>query len=147
MKREYDFSSYVGGWRNYTVLVQEALFENNALAVMTQKNHDGMGKEGTLAYLRKDDAIDLAWSILEHYKVTERPPAPLTVGDFVVTNGGHVGRIVDIDVDEPALYVEGLDTSPSWEYTHDTHRITKEEFVEKSLAKAAEDINTFVGEG
>ena len=147
MKREYDFSSYGAVGHTYTVLVQEALFESNALTVMAQTSHNGTDEKGTLAYLRKDDAIDLAWSILEHYKVTERPPAPLVVGDFVVTNGGHVGRIVDIDLDEPALYVEGQSTSPNWQYTNETHRITKEEFGEKSLAKAAEEINTVVGEG
>lgn len=130
---------------NYGVYARSAMILSDALHLTTRVDEPD-GGAGTSAYLGRDDAISLAWGILEHFGVAEQPRDPLAVGDFVVTNGGHIGRVVDIDIDEPALYVEGPSTSPNWKYTHDTHRITKEEFVEKFLAKATEEINTFVGE-
>ena len=146
MKQEYRFvrTSISGRTVDHIVRATKAIFEDDALVVEAENQGGGGSRAAT--YLRRDDAIDLAWRILEHYGVAEQPDDPLTVGDFVVTNGGHIGRVVDIDLDEPALYVEGPSTSPNWKYTDDTHRITKEEFVEKYLAKATEEINTFMGE-
>lgn len=151
MKQEYRFvhASTSGHTVDYIVRAREAFFENDALVVEAE-SRAGEGSR-TATYLRRDDAIDLAWSILEHYGVTERPPAPLAVGDlveitsdFIHGKQNRLGKIEKDDLFEGDYLIRGANGSLiGWKNSSHLARLTKEEFLAKVSARTAK----FVGEG
>lgn len=142
MKQEYRFvrTSISGRTVDHIVRATKAIFEDDALVVEAE-NRGGDGSRAA-TYLRRDDAIDLAWSILEHYDVTERPPAPLAVGDYVKSVGGYVGRVLDIRdaFNGKVIEVQQPDARHLWKHEY-CSRVTEQEFIDYHQQRITEVTN------
>ena len=92
--------------------------------------------------LSRDDALSLAWDIIEHFEDGTRPKPVIKVGDYVKSVGGYVGRVLDIRdaFNGKVIEVQQPDARHIWNYEY-CSRVTEQEFIDYHQQSIAEITN------